>query len=131
MFVRPPHHPLSINYAGCRRIPANIASIIPRTTVRAIYKSLLINMLHKPLRKPNPESLHSTFSRLLNFPPRDGQVDAIRRLAIDQQDLILIAPTGWGKSAIFQVIPALRGGICLMIMPLNLLEEDQVWWRDT
>jgi superfamily II DNA helicase RecQ len=88
-------------------------------------------MLHKPLRKPNPKSLPSTFARLLKFPPRDGQLDAIRRLAIDQQDLILIAPTGWGKSAIFHVIPALRGGICLMIMPLNLLEEDQVRWRDT
>ena len=89
-------------------------------------------MLHIPLRRPDPESLASTLANLLNFPPRDGQVEAIRRLAVDQKDLILIAPTGWGKSAIFQAIPALRGGICLMIMPLNLLEEDQVsQWRGT
>ncbi|KAH6974080.1 P-loop containing nucleoside triphosphate hydrolase protein, partial [Ilyonectria destructans] len=82
-------------------------------------------MLHTPLCCPDPESLPSTLATLLNFPPRDGQVEAIRRLAVDQQDLILIAPTGWGKSAVFQAIPALRGGICLMIMPLNLLEEGQ------
>ena len=63
---------------------------------------------------------------LLGFPPRDGQIEAIRSLAVDQLDLILIVPTGWGKSVVFQAIPALRGGICLMIMPLNLLEEDQV-----
>lgn len=51
----------------------------------------------------------------------------IKALAIDQKDLILIAKTGWGKSMIFQSIPALRkGGIALILMPLNLLEEDQV-----
>ena len=69
-------------------------------------------------------------ANLLKFPPRDGQIEAIRSLAVDQQDLILIAPTGWGKSIVFQAIPALRGGICLMIMPLNLLEEGQVCQRE-
>ena len=68
---------------------------------------------------------------LLGFPPPDGQLEAIRSLAIDQLDLILIAPTGWGKSVVFQAIPALRGGICLMIMPLNLLEEEQVSRHET
>ena len=65
-------------------------------------------------------------TNLLKFPLHSGQIDAIRSLAVDQLDLILIALTGWGKSVVFQVIPALWGGICLMIMPLNLLEEDQV-----
>src|SRR5437773_6583015 len=83
-------------------------------------------MPHTPLRRPDPESLPSTLANLLGFPPRDGQVEAIRSLAVDQLDLILIAPTGWGKSVVFQAIAALRGGICLMVMPLNLLEEDQV-----
>jgi superfamily II DNA helicase RecQ len=83
-------------------------------------------MLHLSLHRPNVDSLPSTLANLLGFLPRDGQIEAIRSLAVDQLDLILIAPTGWGKSAVFQAIPALRGGICLMIMPLNLLEEDQV-----
>ena len=83
-------------------------------------------MPHIPLHCPSVESLPSTLANLLGFPPRDGQTEAIRSLAVDQMDLILIAPTGWGKSVVFQAIPALRGGICLMIMPLNLLEEDQV-----
>ena len=63
---------------------------------------------------------------LLKFPLHSGQIDAIQSLAVDQLDLILIALTGWGKSMVFQAIPALQGGICLMIMLLNLLEEDQV-----
>lgn len=83
-------------------------------------------MPYIPLHNPDPESLPSTLANLFEYPLRDGQIEAIRSLAIDQQDLILIAPTGWGKSTVFQAIPALRGGICLMIMPLNLLEEGQV-----
>ena len=40
--------------------------------------------------------------------------------------MILIAPTDWGKNVLFQTVPVLCSGICLMIMPLNLLEEEQV-----
>ena len=79
------------------------------------------------LRYPDPESLLMKLTVLLGFPPHDGQVEAIRSLTVNQGDLILIAPTGWGKSAVFQAIPSLRGGICLMIMPLNLLEEGQIY----
>jgi superfamily II DNA helicase RecQ len=83
-------------------------------------------MPYSLLRRVNVETLPSVLANLLGFPPHDGQIEAIRTLAFDQLDLILIAPTGWGKSIVFQTIPVLRGGICLMIMPLNLLEEDQV-----
>jgi len=70
--------------------------------------------------------LMSRIEGVIGFRPRTGQVEAIHRLIVDQKDLILIAPTGWGKSIVFQAVPALRGGICIMIMPLTLLEEDQV-----
>ncbi|KAJ3453928.1 hypothetical protein MRS44_013124 [Fusarium solani] len=70
--------------------------------------------------------LTSKIEGLVGFRPRVGQVEAIRKLVVDQKDMILIAPTGWGKSLVFQTVPALAGGICLMIMPLTLLEEDQV-----
>lgn len=83
-------------------------------------------MPHTPLHSLIPESLPLTLTDLLGFPPRDGQIKAIHSLAVDQVDLLLIAPTGWGKSAVFQAIPALRGSIYLIIMPLNLLEDDQV-----
>src|SRR5947209_3184918 len=83
-------------------------------------------MAHTPLRCPDPTSLPSTLANLLKFPPRNGQIEAIQTLTINQVNLILITPTRWGKSAIFQAIPALQGSICLMIMPLNLLKEDQV-----
>jgi superfamily II DNA helicase RecQ len=70
--------------------------------------------------------LGSEIERVVGFSPRAGQIQAIRKLVIDRKDLILVAPTGWGKSVVFQAIPALAAGICLMVMPLTLLEEDQV-----
>ncbi|KAK9233684.1 hypothetical protein V1525DRAFT_415745 [Lipomyces kononenkoae] len=63
---------------------------------------------------------------VVGFRPREAQIDAIRILTYERKDLILIAPTGWGKSVVFQSVPILREGICIMIMPLTLLEEDQV-----
>ena len=63
---------------------------------------------------------------IFGYKPRDEQVEAIKTLAINQQDLILIARIGFGKSMIFQSISVLRGGISLIIIPLNLLEEEQV-----
>ncbi|KAF9882712.1 hypothetical protein FE257_005507 [Aspergillus nanangensis] len=80
-----------------------------------------------PEDPPPAEKLRDVLHRLHRFQPRADQVEAIKTLTIDQRDLILIARTGWGKSMIFQSVPALRrGGIALLIMPLNLLEEDQV-----
>jgi superfamily II DNA helicase RecQ len=63
----------------------------------------------------------------LNAKP--GQVEALRHLLRDRRDLILIAKTGYGKSIIFQAAPlidaAMGAGICLIIMPLTLLQEEQ------
>ena len=72
------------------------------------------------------DELASKVETAIGFQQRTGQLQAIRVLVRDRRDLILIAPTGWGKSVVFQSIPALCGGICIMIMPLTLLEEDQV-----
>lgn len=83
-------------------------------------------MAHTSLRSLNPESLPAILTDLLGFRPRDGQIRAMDSLAVDQVDLLLIVPTERGKSAVFQAVPALRDGIYLMIMLLNLLGEDQV-----
>lgn len=79
-----------------------------------------------PIARMDNAQLTSSIEAVVGFRPRPGQVEAIRRLVVDQKDLILIAPTGWGKSVVFQAVPALSGGICIMIMPLTLLEEEQV-----
>jgi ATP-dependent helicase YprA (DUF1998 family) len=52
----------------------------------------------------------------------------IRHLLYDKRDLILIAKTGFGKSIIFQALPLIEEEskqASLIIMPLNLLQEEQ------
>ena len=60
------------------------------------------------------------------FTAREGQVEALWRLAILKQDLLLAAKTSFGKSVIFQLLPLLfSNGIILIILPLNAIGEDQ------
>lgn len=55
------------------------------------------------------------------------QVDAIKALVFEQQDVILVARTGFGKSIVFQATPLmfLPAKVALIIMPLKALEEEQ------
>lgn len=71
--------------------------------------------------------LQERLAEIFEFRPHEEQIEAIDHLINCREDLILIAKTGWGKSMVFQSIPLFRSSknICLMIMPLSLLEEDQ------
>jgi len=73
------------------------------------------------------KQVEDKITEIFKVRPHKEQIDAIHHLLNYREDLILVAKTGWGKSLIFQSIPILRPskGICLMIMPLTLLEEDQ------
>ena len=63
-------------------------------------------------------------NELFGFEPNDKQVKAIWKLLYDKSDLILIAKTGFGKSIIFLIREELKLA-SLIIMPLNLLQEEQ------
>ena len=52
-------------------------------------------------------SLRNVLLDLFGYKPHEEQLEAIKTLAVDKKDLILIAYTGFGKSMIFQSIPAL------------------------
>ena len=55
---------------------------------------------------------------------REGQEAAIRA-ALEGKRVLLIQPTGWGKSLVYQMIAALRG-LTLVFSPLRALMRDQV-----
>jgi RecQ family ATP-dependent DNA helicase len=55
---------------------------------------------------------------------RAGQ-EAVCRAAIEGQDLLLVMPTGAGKSLCYQLPAVARGGTALVISPLIALMEDQ------
>ena len=56
---------------------------------------------------------------------RAGQ-EAVCRAAIEGRDLLLVMPTGAGKSLCYQLPAIARGGTALVVSPLISLMEDQV-----
>lgn len=56
---------------------------------------------------------------------RDGQQEAIAALA-DGRDVVAVMPTGFGKSAIYQVAGLLVDGPTVVVSPLIALQHDQV-----
>ena len=56
---------------------------------------------------------------------RAGQEDAIRSVA-SGRDTLAVLPTGWGKSAIYQLAALLIPGPTVVVSPLIALQRDQV-----
>ncbi|WP_210504407.1 RecQ family ATP-dependent DNA helicase [Nocardioides xinjiangensis] len=54
-----------------------------------------------------------------------GQEDAVLAL-LDERDVLLVAPTGSGKSLVYQVAGLLLGGCTVVVSPLLALQQDQV-----
>ena len=57
--------------------------------------------------------------------PRLGQIEAVKRLVYDQGDTVLVAATGYGKSAVLYAFSALTDKITIQIVPLTKLGENQ------
>src|ERR1700740_3416871 len=66
--------------------------------------------------------LHSGFG-FTSFRPNQ---EAVCRTAIEGRDVLLVMPTGSGKSLCYQLPGVARGGTTLVISPLIALMEDQV-----
>src|SRR3954453_18611460 len=56
---------------------------------------------------------------------RPGQLDAILSL-VEGRDTLVVMPTGWGKSAVYQIAAMLLDGPTVVVSPLISLQRDQV-----
>jgi len=65
--------------------------------------------------------LHRTFG----FPAFRINQEAVCRAATDGRDVLLVMPTGAGKSLCYQLPAIARGGTALVISPLIALMDDQ------
>jgi ATP-dependent DNA helicase RecQ len=65
--------------------------------------------------------LHATFG----FPSFRANQEAVCRAATDGRDVLLVMPTGAGKSLCYQLPAIARGGTALVISPLIALMDDQ------
>src|SRR5260221_10397841 len=66
--------------------------------------------------------LHKTFG----FSAFRTNQEAVCRAATEGKDVLLVMPTGAGKSLCYQLPGIARGGTTLVISPLIALMEDQV-----
>ena len=74
---------------------------------------------------PDEKALLTVMQRLFDKPGfRPGQVEAIEHAAAGRDALILL-PTGYGKSIVFQVASFLLPGFTLIVEPYRALIDDQ------
>lgn len=73
----------------------------------------------------NSDRLTELLGSVFGFPGfRPGQ-EEVCRAAVEGRDLLLVMPTGAGKSLCYQLPALVRGGTALVISPLIALMEDQ------
>ncbi len=71
------------------------------------------------------ESLESLLHRGFGFAGFRVNQEAVCRAAIEGKDVLLVMPTGSGKSLCYQLPALARGGTTLVVSPLIALMEDQ------
>ena len=74
---------------------------------------------------PATGSLSDLLARAFGFPAFRANQEEVCRAAISGRDLLLVMPTGAGKSLCYQLPAVARGGTALVISPLIALMEDQ------
>lgn len=70
--------------------------------------------------------LNGLLRRAFGFSSFRPNQEAVCRAAIEGRDVLLVMPTGSGKSLCYQLPGVVRGGTTLVISPLIALMEDQV-----
>ena len=72
------------------------------------------------------QAIRRAIRELYPYYPREGQLQALRRLVYLRKDLILIAKTSFGKSMILQAVSLLLAkSITLVVLPLSQIGVEQ------
>ena len=73
----------------------------------------------------NSQDLAALLKSIFGFSRFRANQEAVCRAAIEGRDLLLVMPTGAGKSLCYQLPAIARGGTALVISPLIALMDDQ------
>src|SRR4029077_17778586 len=82
-----------------------------------------------PVIAAQGESLTDLLHRGFGFTAFRPNQEPVCRAAVEGKDVLLVMPTGSGKSLCYQLPAIARGGTALVISPLIALMEDQVATR--
>ncbi len=74
---------------------------------------------------PPASSLHALLEQRFGFRAFRANQEGVCRAAVDGRDVLLVMPTGAGKSLCYQLPALARGGTALVISPLIALMDDQ------
>ena len=74
---------------------------------------------------PNPSDPKELLRTIFGFERFRANQEAVCQAAIEGRDLLLVMPTGAGKSLCYQLPALARGGTALVISPLIALMDDQ------
>src|SRR5271167_4143889 len=77
------------------------------------------------MNSSNTNSLCGLLKSVFGFAGFRANQEEVCRAAIAGRDLLLVMPTGAGKSLCYQLPAIARGGTALVISPLIALMEDQ------
>lgn len=83
-------------------------------------------ILAAPANSESGEMMHEMLHRVFGFRQFRVNQEAVCRAAIEGRDVLLVMPTGAGKSLCYQLPALARGGTTLVVSPLIALMEDQV-----
>lgn len=80
----------------------------------------------RPASHPTPTDLRAELQRIFGYSDfRPPQAEIVQCL-LNQQDALILMPTGGGKSICFQLPALLQPGLTIVISPLIALMENQV-----
>ena len=78
-----------------------------------------------------PQPLRSLLEQRFGFRTFRANQEQVCRAAVEGEDVLLVMPTGAGKSLCYQLPALARGGTALVISPLIALMDDQAAKLDT
>jgi RecQ family ATP-dependent DNA helicase len=119
------HYPHAFHHAGIRLV--SIVTVVaatrhgnPRRRLRFVILTTVATILPQPT-----ETLVALLQRAFDLPSFRVNQEVVCRAVIEGRDVLLVMPTGAGKSLCFQLPGIARGGTTLVISPLIALMEDQ------
>jgi DNA topoisomerase-3 len=113
-----------------REVVAKVGRSLPTTKASAVAAGGS-QTSHTTLARSAPslqtsESLTGLLHKAFGFSSFLPNQEAVCRAVVEGQDVLLVMPTGSGKSLCYQLPGLVRGGTTLVISPLIALMEDQV-----
>lgn len=83
-------------------------------------------MASSPIPKKSNRSLQTELQRIFGYAEFRPPQKEIVQCLLNQQDALVVMPTGGGKSICFQLPALVRSGLTLVVSPLVALMENQV-----